>query len=317
MKISEHLDLTLKTENLLHNLQSDNLSKILVDHLFDYSKSLNGIEFSELFEHERPSLIYKEYKNSLQRLKSVIHFNKQILEFDEISNLIKKESAKERIEYEYHYKQLQEVSSEEREQNSVLESACYKYDSNSIEFERIESDYDEINKKYKIERNISASLYEKWESKKRDLFYLLKINPIQIIKQIDEVEKQLLKLNIIEKYSEKLLKDESLIYFIYRIFVELKLIKHISFVQFTDQLIGSELMSYEKEPKKDRNIAYAINCIANEFILPEIAPKWKKNMADYFELKDFEKKINPSEDNKNATDKEIDTIISQAKMSSF
>lgn len=295
MKISEHLDASLKIESLLQNLQSNNLSKIIVDHLFDYSKSLNEIEFSELFEHERPNLIYKEYKKSLQRLKSVIYFKKNLLGFDEISDLINKESAKERIEYEYHFKQLLDISSEASEKFSIYDNAWTKHEEDSIEHKRIESDYEKINEEYKVEKKVSASLDKKWNEKQQSLFYLFDLYPTKIINQIDEVEKQLLKLNVIEKYSENLLKDESLIYFIYRIFVELKLIKHIGFVQFTDQLIGTELMSYEKEQKKDRNIAYAINCIANEFVLPEIAPKWKKNMADYFELKDFEKKINPSQ----------------------
>ena len=109
------------------------------------------------------------------------------------------------------------------------------------------------------------------------------------------------------------MKEERLVYFIYKIFVELKLVKHIGYVDFSNQFLGNEIMTLEKEQKKDRNIAYAINCIANEFVLPEIATKWKKDMANYFELKDFEKKINPSEENKNETDKEIDNIILVSK----
>lgn len=76
MKISEHLDTTLKLEKSLNNLNRDNLSKSLIDNLFEYSKSLNEIEFSELFEHKRPGLIYKEYKNSIQRLKFLIHYKR-------------------------------------------------------------------------------------------------------------------------------------------------------------------------------------------------------------------------------------------------
>lgn len=317
MKISEHLDTTLKLEKSLNNLHRDNLSKSLIDNLFEYSKSLNEIEFSELFEHERPNLIYKEYKNSLQRLKYVIHLKRGLLGFDEISSLIDNESKKEKIEYDFHHKQLLEISLEERKQNSSLESAWLRHTNDSIEYKRIESDYDEIKEKYKIEQNISSSLYQKWECKKRDLFYLLKINPMQIISQIDEVEEQLIKLNVFEKYSEKLLKEERLVYFIHKIFVELKLIKHIGYAEFSSQIFGNEIMTLEKEQKKDRNIAYAIKCIANEFILPELATNWKKDMVDYFEIKDFEKKINPSEENKNEIDKEIDNIISLAKMSSF
>jgi hypothetical protein len=93
-------------------------------------------------------------------------------------------------------------------------------------------------------------LYEKWERKKRDLFYLLKINPLLIISQIDEIESQLLLLNNIQKYSEKLLKEERLVYFIYKIFVELKLIKHIGYVEFSNQFLGNEIMTLEKEQKK-------------------------------------------------------------------
>lgn len=313
MKISEHLDTTLKLEKSLNNLNRDNLSKSLIDNLFEYSKSLNEIEFSELFEHKRPGLIYKEYKNSIQRLKFLIHYKKDVLGFNKISNLIDKESAKEKSEYDFHYKQLREISSEERELNSKLESSGYKYDNDSNEIKQLNDEYEIVKKKYKNEQSISSSLYEKWERKKRDLFYLLKINPMQIISQIDEIESQLLILNNIQKYSEKLLKEERLVYFIYKIFVELKLVKHIGYVDFSNQFLGNEIMTLEKEQKKDRNIAYAINCIANEFVLPEIATKWKKDMANYFELKDFEKKINPSEENKNETDKEIDNIILVSK----
>ncbi|WP_295677764.1 hypothetical protein [uncultured Empedobacter sp.] len=313
MKISEHLDITLKLEKTLNNLGKDNLSKKLVDDLFDYSKSLNELEYSELYEHKRPALIYKEYKNALLRVKSHIQSKRSALEFNEISALIKNESTAERIEYDIHYKKLREISLAERISNSKLESSGYKYDNDSNEIKQLNDEYEIVKKKYKNEQSISSSLYEKWERKKRDLFYLLKINPMQIISQIDEIESQLLILNNIQKYSEKLLKEERLVYFIYKIFVELKLVKHIGYVDFSNQFLGNEIMTLEKEQKKDRNIAYAINCIANEFVLPEIATKWKKDMANYFELKDFEKKINPSEENKNETDKEIDNIILVSK----
>lgn len=313
MKISEHLDITLKLEKSLNNLGKDNLSKKLVDDLFDYSKSLNELEYSELYEHKRPALIYKEYKNALLRVKFHIQSKRSALEFNEISALIKNESTAERIEYDIHYKKLREISSAERISNSKLESSGYKYDNDSIEVKQLNNEYEIVQKKYKNEQSISSSLYEKWEHKKRDLFYLLKINPIQIISQIDEIESQLLILTNIQKYSEKLLKEERLVYFIYKIFVELKLVKHIGYVDFSNQFLGNEIMTLEKEQKKDRNIAYAINCIANEFVLPEIAMKWKKDIANYFELKDFEKKINPSEENKNETDKEIDNIILVSK----
>lgn len=309
MKISEHLDITLKLEKSLNNLGKDNLSKKLIDDLFDYSKSLNELEYSGLYEHRRPALIYKEYKNALSRVKFHIQSKRSVFEFNEISALIKNESTAERIEYDIHYKKLLEFSSEEGFSNSKLESAGYKYDNDSIEIKQLNDEYEIINKKYKNEQSISSSLYEKWECKKRDLSYLLKINPVQIIKQIDEIEKQLLILNNVEKYSEKLLKEEQSVYFIYKIFVELKLVKHISYVDFSSQFLGNEIMTLEKERKKDKNIAYAINCIANEFVLPEIATKWKKDMANYFELKDFEKKINPSDRYKNETDKEIDNFI--------
>jgi hypothetical protein len=62
MKISEHLDITLKLEKSLNKLGKYNLSKKLVDDLFDYSKSLNEIEYSELYEHKRPALILKNTK---------------------------------------------------------------------------------------------------------------------------------------------------------------------------------------------------------------------------------------------------------------
>lgn len=313
MKISEHLDITLKLEKSLNNLGRDNLSKKLVDDLFDYSKSLDELEYSELYEHKRPALIYKEYKNALLRVKFHIKSKRSALEFNEISALIKNESTAERIEYDIHYKKLREISLEERISNSKLESSGYKYDNNSIEIKQLNNEYEIVEKKYKKEQSISSSLYEKWECKKRDLLYLLKINPMQIISQIDEIESQLLMLNNIQKYSEKLLKEERLVYFIYKIFVELKLVKHIGYVDFSNQFLGNEIMTLEKEQKKDRNIAYAINCIANEFVLPEIAPKWKKDMTNYFEVKDFEKKINPSEENKNETDKEIDSIILLSK----
>lgn len=309
MKISEHLDITLKLEKSLNKLGKDNLSKKLVDDLFDYSKSLNEIEYSELYEHKRPALIYKEYKNALLRVKFHIQSKRSALEFNEISALIKNESTAERIEYDIHYKKLLEISLAERISNSKLESSGYKYDNDSNEIKQLNDEYEIVKKKYKNEQSISSSLYEKWECKKRDLFYLLKINPTQIISQINEIESQLLILNNIQKYSEKLLKEERLVYFIYKIFVELKLVKHIGYVDFSNQFLGNEIMTLEKEQKKDRNIAYAINCIANEFVLPEIATKWKKDIANYFELKDFEKKINPSEENKNETDKEIDNII--------
>lgn len=313
MKISEHLDITLKLEKSLNNLGKDNLSKKLVDDLFDYSKSLNELEYSELYEHKRPALIYKEYKNALLRVKFHIQSKRGALEFNKISALIKNESTAERIEYDIHYKKLREISSAERISNSKLESSGYKYDNDSNEIKQLNDEYEIVKKKYKDEQSISSSLYEKWERKKRDLFYLLKINPMQIISQIDEIESQLLILTNIQKYSEKLLKEERLVYFIYKIFVELKLVKHIGYVDFSNQFLGNEIMTLEKEQKKDRNIAYAINCIANEFVLPEIATKWKKDMANYFELKDFEKKINPSEENKNETDKEIDNIILVSK----
>jgi hypothetical protein len=124
-------------------------------------------------------------------VKFHIQSKRSALEFNEISAIIENESTAERIEYDIHYKKLREISLAERISNSKLESSGYKYDNDSNEIKQLNDEYEIIRKKYKNEQSISSSLYEKWERKKRDLFYLLKINPLLIISQIDEIESQL------------------------------------------------------------------------------------------------------------------------------
>ncbi len=310
MKLTEHFDSLIALESRLKKNEKQKLTKELIDELLEFPFSIENIEFSELFEHSRPNLIYKEYSAILQRLKYILSSYSSDLEKQNIHKIISESCSNYEREYEYHYKAiLLPISGKERELNGRLESWCFKYDDKSQEMIDLRNEYSIAKKKYKEEHQISKELYAKWKNKEKSLLYLFDFNMSSIIEQLTFLEVQLSELNSFEKYADETFINLEVVNNLYEIFVKLKLVEYINFLDFANQMAGKEILCIEKNKGTDKYIAYSINKIGNAFIKKESSENWKKIMIQHFDIKDYEKKINPSNDNKSEIHKEIDDII--------
>ena len=314
MKISEHLDYLIKAESVLDHIKSDReISKDSVDWLLSFYKTLDEVNLGGLFDHASPGLLHSKYKEQLIKVKHLMVENQIYFSNAKIYRLIDREARRtERIFIE-HQKILKEASDNRRDLNGKLESAWTRYADDAPEMIILRKDYEDARALYKDEQKVSQNLMNDWDAERKSLEYLLYFDARQIVSKLEEIEKALNNLNVFQNSLKKILIDENSIHFLYQIFVKLKLIEYVEYSDFINQ-IANNFFSFKKFAGKDKYIAYAINKISTELVAPEFALNWEKEMAEYFEINDFEKKINPSEDNKAELHLEIDGIILEAKM---
>ncbi|WP_297984867.1 hypothetical protein [uncultured Chryseobacterium sp.] len=313
MKITEHIDELIVMEKFLTTLNNENLSKEIIDSCIVFTDYKNKIEFSALFEHQRPNLIYREYKAKLSNLKNLLTEKGFLFKYHRISSVISTECSKEESIYNSQYKVLRQISDKRLELNGRLESWCMRYSEESEQMIELRKEYEEINNEYKKEREYCNSLYNDWGRKERKLDYLYGFHPQKMIEKIEEIEFAFSSLSVFEKYLDEVFVNGRVLGVLYDLFVGLDLIEFVEFLDFVNQMAGKDLMAVQKKRNTDKFIAYAINRVAIEFIKPAKKAIWRDEMVTYFDINDFEKKINPSSKNKVQLHKEIDAIINSAK----
>lgn len=315
MKISEHLDYLIKAESVLDNIKSDReISKDSVDWLLSFYITLDNVNLGGLFDHALPGLLHSKYKEQLIKVKHLMLENQIYFSNAKIYLLIDREARSTERIFTEHQKILQEASDNQRDLNGKLESAWTRYADDAPEMIILRENYEDARAFYKNEQKISQNLMNDWDAEKKSLEYLLYFDASQIVSKLEEIEKSLTNINVFGNGLKKILIAESCIHFIYQIFVKVKLIEYVEYSDFINQK-ANNFFSFKKFAGKDKYIAYAINRISTELVAPEFALNWEKEMTEYFEINDFEKKINPSEDNKAELHLEIDGIILEAKMS--
>ncbi|MDY3345629.1 hypothetical protein PG326_10310 [Riemerella anatipestifer] len=310
MKLTEHFDLLLNLEGKLKKNEQKELTKELIDELLNFPFSIECMEFSELFEHIRPNLIYKNYLAVIHRLKTTLSDERYDLDSKKIYEIIDGMCSLQKHNYNYHYKNiLLPKSNNYLELNGRLESWCMRYDDSSFEMINLRNKHSFAKQEYKEEKIKSKEFYDDWKDKEKSLFYLLKFNVNSIIERLTDLEIQLLELKFFENYTGEIFINLEAINDLYKIFIKLGLVKYINFLDFANQMAGKEILCLEKNKGTDKYIAYSINKIGATFIKKESSENWKKIMIHHFDIKDYEKKINPSDDNKSEIHKEIDDII--------
>lgn len=104
MKISEHLDVLIKTEAILNKIKSDNLvSKEDIDWLLTFDSSLDKVSVGSLFDYHSPSLLYLKYKEQLEKVKSLMKLTRKFFRHSEINEIIARETRIRENHYNTHY----------------------------------------------------------------------------------------------------------------------------------------------------------------------------------------------------------------------
>ncbi len=309
MTITENLAQLVIVENEFQNLNEENLSVEFIDKVLDWINTDDKIVYSGLFESDKPNVLLSEYKGRLKSLKKMTLEKSEFYNFETISNLINNKTQFLYKIFENSIKESQSMYKNYVELNGKLESWIFKYDDTSNEIKRLKEEVIEAKNEYKEKQKISELCYKNFYKKRDDLFYLLDCNYNVLQNKIDNLIEILSSINI--KNEQQLFINNIDIVKVYDIFVGLKLIEYVNFFDFVFQITQKDIFTLKKAKNQDKYIAYAILHISNKLISPEIKEKWQSEMVEKFEINDYDKKNNPSENNKLDLHIEIDKILNK------
>lgn len=309
MTVTEILAELIIVENEFQNLNEKNLSVEFIDKLLNWINTDDKIVYSGLFESDKPNVLLSEYRKKLMSLKKLTFEKIDFYDFEAISNLINEKTQFLYKIYENSIKESQELYNKYVALNGRLESWIYKYDNGSNEIKMLEGELIEAKNEYKEKQKVTELSYKDFQKERDDLFYLFDCNYKVLKYKIDNLIEILSSINI--KSEEQLFKNNKDITKVYDIFVGLKLILYVGFFDFVFQITKKEIFTLKKVKSQDKYIAYAILKISDKLINPEIIEEWQSEMVDKFEIKDFDKKNNPSEENKLDLHKKIDKILKE------
>lgn len=307
--ITQNLAQLVIVANEFQNLNEENLSVEFIDKVLDWINTDDKIVYSGLFESDKPNVLLSEYRKKLKSLKKLTLEKMELYNFEAISNLINRKIQILYKIFEKSIKKSQELYHKYIDLNGTLESWVYKYDNDSNEINNLKRELLEVENQYIEKQKETALCYKDFQKQRDDLFYLLDCNYNVLQFKIDNLIKILSGINI--KTEEQLFKNNKDIIKVYDIFVGLKLIEYVDFFDFVFQLTQKDIFTLKKVKSQDKYIAYAILHISNKLISPKMIEIWQSKMVKKFEIKDFDKKNNPSENYKLDLHKEIDKILNE------
>lgn len=198
--------------------------------------------------------------------------------------------------------------------NGRLESGCMKFDDNSPDMVERRKEYEIAKKEYAALKLQIDKSYDDYRNKINELSYLIAFKSDMFNEKLIELK------NVMDNIFYGKITSQDI--FInphkdlpkaYEILVENKMIEYIDFLEFNQDMTLNKDFNVTKVKGgkgKDKYIAYFINCLVKyDFLYPKRAKEWEDYMIEKFEIKDYSKKNNPSEKNKESLHKEIDRIL--------
>lgn len=311
MKTSEHLSFLQRIVTGFNAVRNtSDISKSLLDNIIFFCKIDDALVYKDLLRSENLPLLLSEYKELISEIKNKFIGSQSIMQ--EFSTTVFFEQLlipyDQKIEIES--KQLESYRNEDSLLQSQLESGTMKYSEKSVEMKNLTKNFEIANREYHFQKQKIEIV-----QKERDAFFennahilYFSFNPF--LEKLSIIEKWIQRLSNSNSFSQIIFKDEDSIELAYSILIKMSLLKTVSLPEFYNQITLNKALTLEKNPSKDKYIAYSINKL-KAFIVDTKKDKWEKVIVEYFQIQNYDKIKTVNQDHLKTKDHEkIDFKIS-------
>ena len=311
MKTSEHLAFLQRIATGVNTVRNtSDVTKGLLDHIIFFCKIDDALVYEDLLRSENIPLLLSEYKEMISEIKKKFNDSQSLIQEFSVTVFFEQLLLPYDYKIEVESKRLESYRNEDSLLQCQLESWSMKYSEESVEMKNLTRDFEIANSEYNFQKQKLEIV-----QKERDEFFennsnILYFSFSPFLEKMDIIEKWILRLSNSNSFSQIIFKDEDSIELAYSILIKMSLLKTVSLPEFYNQITLSKVLSLEKNPSKDKYIAYSINKL-KAFIVDNKKEIWEKTIVEYFQIQNFDKIKTVNQDHLKTKDhEEIDFKIS-------
>ena len=311
MKTSEHLAFLQRIATGVNTVRNtSDVTKGLLDHIIFFCKIDDALVYEDLLRSENIPLLLSEYKELISEIKKKFNDSQSLIQEFSVTVFFEQLLLPYDYKIEVESKRLESYRNEDSLLQCQLESWSMKYSEESVEMKNLTRDFEIANSEYNFQKQKLEIV-----QKERDEFFennssILYFSFSPFLEKMDIIEKWILRLSNSNTFSQIIFKDEDSIELAYSILIKMSLLKTVSLPEFYNQITLSKVLSLEKNPSKDKYIAYSINKL-KAFIVDNKKEIWEKTIVEYFQIQNFDKIKTVNQDHLKTKDhEEIDLKIS-------
>lgn len=310
MKTNEHLAFLQRIATSFNTVRNtSDISKSLLDNIIFFCKIDDALVYEDLLQSENLQLLLSEYKELISEIKNKFNVSQIIIQEFSATVLFEQLLIPYDYKIEIESKQLESYRNEDSLQQSQLESWSMRYSEESVEMKNLTNNFEIAKSEYHFQKKkleiVQKERDEFFENNSNILYF--SFNPF--LEKLNIVEKWILRLSNSNSFSQIIFKDEDSIELAYSILIKMSLLKTVSLPEFYNQITLNKALTLEKNPSKDKYIAYSINKL-KAFIVDNKKEKWEKTIVEYFEIQNYDKIKTVNQDHlKNKDHEKIDFKI--------
>ena len=312
MKTSEHLAFLQRIATSFNTVRNtSDISKGLLDNIIFFCKIDDALVYEDLLRSENIPLLLSEYKELISEIKIRCNGSQSIIQ--EFSATVFFEQLLIPYDYkiEIESKRLESYRNEDSLLQSQLEAWSMRYSNESVEMKNLIKDFEIAKSEYHFHKQKLGIV-----QKERDEFFennsnILYFSFSPFLEKMDIINKWILRLSNSNTFSQIIFKDEDSIELAYSILIKMSLLKTVSLPEFYNQITLNKVLTLEKNPSKDKYIAYSINKL-KAFIVDTKKEIWEKTIVECFQIQNYDKIKTVNQDHLKTKDhEEIDFKISK------
>ena len=289
MKAKEYLSFLQRIGNLFDALEnSSDIDKGLLDDIIYFCKIDDNKVYEDLLEKQNLPILLSEFQKLISNINNRINICTTLIDGFSPNNFLNNILIPYESRIEFAQKKLRPYLKKKDLLNSRLESWCMKYSDTSREIINLKKDLEFASKEcttYKQKLDIAQA--ERNEIFKNNSYFLsFSFNPF--LEKMSIIEKWILRLSNSNSFSQIIFKDEDSIELAYSILIKMSLLKTVSLPEFYNQITLNKALTLEKNPSKDKYIAYSINKL-KAFIVDTKKDIWEKVIVKYFQIQNYDK----------------------------
>ena len=289
MKTSEHLAFLQRIATSFNAVRNtSDISKDLLDKIIFFCEIDDALVYEDILRSENIQLLLSEYKELISEIKIKCNGSQSIIQ--EFSATVFFEQLLIPYDYkiEIESKRLESYRNEDSLLQSQLEAWSMRYSNESVEMKNLIKEFEIAKSEYHFQKQKLGIV-----QKERDKFFetnshilYFSFNPF--LEKMSIIEKWILRLSNSNTFSQIIFKDEDSIELAYSILIKMSMFKTISLPEFYNQITLNKALTLEKNPSKDKYIAYSINKL-KAFIVDTKKEIWEKSIVEYFEIQNYDK----------------------------
>lgn len=311
MKTSEHLSFLQRVATGFNTVRNkSDISKSLLDNIIFFCKIDDALVYKDLLQSGNLQLLLREYKELISEIKNKFNDSQSIIQQFSATVFFEQLLIPYDHKIEIESKQLESYRNEDILLQSQLESWSMRYSEESVEMKNLTTDFEIANSEYNFQKQKLEIV-----QKERDEFFennsnFLYFSFSPFLEKMDIIEKWILRLSNSNTFSQIIFKDEDSIELAYSILIKMNILKTVSLPEFYNQITLNKALTLEKNPSKDKYIAYSINKL-KAFIVDTKKEIWEKTIVEYFQIQNYDKIKTVNQDHLKTKDHEkIDFKIS-------